>query len=221
MVNYTKNYYLLLLLLFFISGIVSEIVSKEEILKLKPQKCTEDNECGDTKCWNGYCDRIFYCHDNDCIRQTEEMSFDSSITEENYKSTSTTKLIIESCPEEVRNIKKCFTQYCKDDSNCFSNRCVNNTCIANKNITTNICKLKVDRDEMICYKPALESCNNDKECYMGFCNEQHICSDKVVKKPYIDYTIFIIIFIVIAVVVILLLLKKYCFTTPKDKATSK
>jgi len=207
-----NNYYHLFLLLCYNLCISCEIISKEEVLKIKAVKCKEDKECDKSICWRGFCDNTFYCHDNECIRQTEDMTFDSGITVDNYKNSHTTTLILESCPEEVRKIEKCYTRFCEKDSNCFSNKCFNNTCIANKDITTNICEITFDKRGMDCHKLPLDSCKNDKDCHLSFCNEYNICSDQVKKENYIDYVFYaqiIIIIIIIIVVIGFILVKKF------------
>ncbi|KAL6632534.1 hypothetical protein U3516DRAFT_775040 [Neocallimastix sp. 'constans'] len=60
--------------------------NKEEVLKIKPQPFKGNNDCENNACFQGVC----------------------NITIDNYKFSNTTDLIIESCPEEVRQIEKMF-----------------------------------------------------------------------------------------------------------------
>ncbi|ORY54779.1 hypothetical protein LY90DRAFT_669846 [Neocallimastix californiae] len=207
--------FLLFLLLLFLGSrrrrISCEKISKEEILKSIPQTCTEDKECSPGNvCYKNFCHRIFYCQNNECIEKENGMSFNETITQDNYLDAKTTDLILESCPEEARKIEKCFTRFCSNNSNCYSNICQEGTCIANSTIETTVCTLNHDYTGYHCTKPDFEKCKKDKECYPGFCNDYHMCSNE--QRPYLFYAllkIFIIsgVAVVIIAVGIILLLK--------------
>ncbi|ORX76470.1 hypothetical protein BCR32DRAFT_284142 [Anaeromyces robustus] len=210
---------LLLLLIFLCSNISCENLTKENILQLTPQKCTEDEECSSgIPCYKNICRRIFYCHDNDCIEKTKEMSFNETITKDNYLDSKTTDLILESCPEELRNMEKCFTRFCNDNINCFSNICSNNTCIANNAFVTYECLLNSDNSGYYCTKPSFEKCEKDKECDPGFCNDDHVCSYE--KRPYLFYgllKLFAILIGAVIMIIILIILLHKCYRK-KDKS---
>lgn len=206
------RFFNLLLLFIFVSGIKSDTITKDDVLKLKPEKCIEDKECAHTKsklCFDGFCRRVFYCHNNECIEEENKgMSHEYYITKDNYQDYSnTTDLILESCPEKARNIEKCFTRSCSKDNDCYSNKCLNNTCIENTSFTTNVCRLNIKLAKMYCTKPYLESCQNDNECDSGYCNEYNFCADKRNNDLFyglLIVRIFEILFIIIIVVLVIL-----------------
>jgi len=195
----------------FCDDISKKIYKKEEVLKYKPPNCNDDKECpNNVKCMKGYCNTIFFCQNDDCKEQREGMSYEYHLDVNTYKSSNTTDLILESCPEEARNIGKCFTRYCEKDENCYSNKCINNTCIANKDITTNICLYY--SDEMTCTKPTQESCTTNEECYPGTCNEYNFCVE--VTEPWHFYSLFNLIllfsvFIVIIVIIVMIIKRRF------------
>jgi len=195
----------------FCDDISKKVYTKEEVLKYKPSKCKNDKECPtNVKCMNGHCNTLFFCQNDECKEQREGMSYEYNLDINTYKSSNTTDLILESCPEEARNQEKCFTRYCETDDNCYSNKCINNTCIANKDITTTMCLFY--RDNMTCTKPPQESCTTDEECAPGFCNEYNFCVE--VRDPWQAYSIFNLIllfsvFVIFITIIVLLVKSKF------------
>jgi len=175
--------FIFIIFIFIINNSFGETISKEKVLSLKAPKCTENKDCPESvDCFDGFCNILYYCHNEECTEIKEGMSFRSDGNLENYKFYNTTDLILESCPEDARNIEKCFTRYCLNDSNCYSNKCFNNTCIINNQFITTSCSVYTGFDHFICVKPEFENCKNDKECYPNRCNEYHFCTSAIEKN---------------------------------------
>jgi len=193
----------IILIITIINNSSGETISKEKILSLKATKCTENKDCPESvEFYNGICHARYYCHNEECIEIKEGMSFRSDANLENYKFYNTTDLILESCPEDARNIEKCFTRYCLNDSNCYSNKCFNNTCIINNQFTTTSCSVYTGSDHFTCSRLEFENCKNDKECYPYRCNEYHFCTSAM-EKNWLGIALFKVYFIIILIIIII------------------
>jgi len=175
--NFKFNYLnFFIITLSLIVGIYGDNIKKEDVLKKEIQYCKGNNDCPEgVECSFGFCNVHYFCHNDDCIEKKEGMSFDNTVTVDDYKYNNTTDLILESCTEEARNIEKCFTRYCTENSNCYSNKCVNNTCIVNDSFTTYQCSFIDSSNKMTCRKPLYDSCEKNEDCYPFTCNKYHFC----------------------------------------------
>ncbi|OUM56714.1 hypothetical protein PIROE2DRAFT_21589 [Piromyces sp. E2] len=119
-------------------------------------------------------------------------------------------LILVGCSKERYKQKKCNTDTCNSDKDCFSNSCVNGVCMANKNNPIYLCRPVKENSEVKvkCLSSFEENCKNDSDCTSNAsCTKDNVCViERIEENNSQNYTTIIIIGIIAAIVVILILI---------------
>ncbi|ORX78030.1 hypothetical protein BCR32DRAFT_270279 [Anaeromyces robustus] len=192
------------------------IISKEEILKYTDIYYT------------GY-----YCKNNICV-QTNDNSYARHFIEfpDNnehiklyiattypYEYIKEGDYINRHCSTRYEGIECCISIQCEYDSQCLSNKCMNNHCIFNDNNPIEHCDSIYSYNKFLdrrtsyihCGKPYRDSCENNEECSSKKCAENKTClmqldgpsdSEGFDMKVYVGSAMFVIIIITIICLVV-------------------
>ncbi|ORX78048.1 hypothetical protein BCR32DRAFT_247470 [Anaeromyces robustus] len=123
------------------------------------------------------------------------------------------------CTSRYEDIECCVSVQCEYDSQCLSNKCMNNHCIFNDNNPIEHCDSIYSYNQFLdrrtsyihCGKPYLDSCENNDECSSKKCAENKIClmqldgpsdSEGLIMKVYVGSAMFVIIIITIICLVV-------------------
>eukprot|EP00833_Pecoramyces_ruminatium_P018685 jgi/Orpsp1_1/1192717/evm.model.d7180000095359.1 len=172
-----KLFYLIYVLL-YINVAHCEILSQEDVLSLTIPNCKVDKDCpSDSRgCIYESCFFKFYCRGNECVSSTNSTYFysDESLKKKKSKKKG---FIYQVCTEAAIEKKNCSTPKCTVDSDCFSNYCVNNVCMANEYLPIIKCNNKYENgiNYMKCSKNVFERCENNNECFSENCTEEKYC----------------------------------------------
>ncbi|OUM56441.1 hypothetical protein PIROE2DRAFT_65528 [Piromyces sp. E2] len=161
-------------------------MTKDEVLKIKPEdyEGKKENQCPDFA--NGdywYLDRCgfeFYCKDDktcsSVTRKNNTAYVEFPDANGNMKS-----LIADIC--DPKSPTECsIVHECKSDSECLTNKCVNNHCAPNDDLKMEKCQdtyhwhtlIFSSSVDMNCGKPDGYSCKSDSDCASDIC-ENKIC----------------------------------------------
>ncbi|KAL6593651.1 hypothetical protein LY90DRAFT_677156 [Neocallimastix californiae] len=179
---FNRNLYFLVYITLLFATIYGKIMTKDEVLKIKPDDYADkkDGQCPDFS--NGdfwYLDRCgfeFYCvDDNNCYSSKyENYTHYVDIADSNGASK---KYIADICDPKD---KSCELQgECKADSDCLSGKCENKKCVPNDKVKIEKCqdtfyynfftfKYKI---EMTCGKPEGYTCIIDSGCASDNCSD--------------------------------------------------
>jgi len=121
------------------------------------------------------CEYQYFCHKNEpCLLFNTTSSLTSALGKNDkvhgyytYNSlTPTEKIIPLSCSEVQLKEGHCSTESCSSNTDCFSNKCVNNVCMVNSDAPAYVCKTTKENNQLKvkCLLAYQETCNNDAEC---------------------------------------------------------
>ncbi|ORX42959.1 hypothetical protein BCR36DRAFT_406899 [Piromyces finnis] len=178
-----------------------------DLKKLKIKECNSLDDCPEysTACSIGddgksYCDFKFYCRtnyacfleipdeiSNEIIPRIKELDRNETIShsfsvdvEQEYKKDfsmgTETSLKMKSSLEQS---SQCY-MFCKKDSDCYSELCKGDCCIANSNIEELICtpnKKEPTSKGVICKLSNNQKCSKDENCYSNCCDYSGVCLD--------------------------------------------
>jgi len=168
------NIYLLVYILFNILNVNGQILSKDKVLSIEINNCEGEKDCPNDSqgCIYNYCYYKYFCRNDECMPNSNS----TLIYNENSKEKG---LIVDVCTQEAINNKKCTTPICNSNEECFSKSCINNICMSNNEFPVLRCNNEYVRGvpTMKCSKKAFERCDNDDECFSGYCTKDKYCSD--------------------------------------------
>jgi len=210
------------LLFYFFSIIITincKIYSKDEVLSISMDNCKNDKDCPNSSlgCKNSICDYIFYCRNNECIKEDDPIIYGIPST---YNNTSYNKdnipegqLTVDICKNIKNNDDPCSTFICYNNSQCYSNSCNNGTCITNESTIISFCSLNNKQNKIECGKVENEHCIKDNECFYGYCDNGY-CSNKLSDNDdkavgiyiYLFYGLLLLIGIFFAFLIIFLII---------------
>jgi len=119
----------------------------------------------------------------------------------------TEKLIPLSCSEIQLNDGECGTEQCTADSDCFSNKCVNNVCMVNPENPAYVCKTTKEDDKLKvkCLLAYQESCKEDSDCGdNSTCGIDNVCIIQPKVNDQSNTTKYILIGVALLVVLIII-----------------
>ncbi|OUM68469.1 hypothetical protein PIROE2DRAFT_58030 [Piromyces sp. E2] len=160
-----NNYYFFIGIILFIQTINAISMKKEDILKIDLTQFKDKNKCPEYS--TGYindiaCSFRFFCLDNECQSYKNEQYLEFTNKEGKKQ-----KYIAGICKA---NNKNCTTAKCMADSDCISNKCMNNVCVEGGNSIFTECNdmnkgpFQPTVTEIVCGKLQGEKCNKDEEC---------------------------------------------------------
>jgi len=171
---FNSKLYILIYILFNIYTINCQVLSKEKVLSLGIERCKLNKDCPkDSRgCLNNFCYYKYYCLNEECMSSTNTTFF---YTKEKKKG-----VIVDSCTQEAIDSKKFSTPVCNEDTDCFSNFCVNHICMTNEEFTIIRCSNDYNNGtpEMKCKKNSFEKCETDNECFSNYCTKEKFCSNQ-------------------------------------------
>ncbi|OUM60970.1 hypothetical protein PIROE2DRAFT_13128 [Piromyces sp. E2] len=194
-----------------------ETIKMDDVLQLTVQSCKDDSDCknyGGT-CDNGKCFYRIYCIDNNCVSNHGNASYyslghDITMVED----IKVNGLILESCTNDSFKNKNCVTRLCNSNSDCFSNKCINSTCVHDDHSSLIFCGNTIS-EEITCGKNEFEICEKDEECYFRTCTEDKTCDfryrmnlDSYFYHLLLKYLIIFLLILIIIVTVTILLIKR-------------
>ncbi|ORX63833.1 hypothetical protein BCR32DRAFT_287510 [Anaeromyces robustus] len=122
------------------------------------------------------CEYQYFCHKNsNCIKVLSPQNISSYSTSNknsnfgeylfNVDDTTEEKILI-SCSEKRFKKTLCETEICNSDSDCFSNKCVEGTCMINEDDPAYICRTTKENSELKvkCLLAYEEKCQEDSDC---------------------------------------------------------
>ncbi|OUM60357.1 hypothetical protein PIROE2DRAFT_13903 [Piromyces sp. E2] len=196
---------------------LSKTIKKDDILSMESQSCKEDSDCMNhgNFCSSDRCIESFYCQGNDCIIPDENAQYVNLVSDNSFYDQKPQGMIIEACSVEVNKKGNCATRLCDTNSDCFSNLCMNRTCIINENLPLLVCSNEGNDKKFSCGKIELEKCEKNEECFYGTCNEDKTCNDKfptkideAVTSVLLKYILIGVAILVVIIVLIVFLVKR-------------
>jgi len=167
------------------------------------------------------CEYQYFCHKNEqCLLFNTTSSLTSGFGKNTtnqvhgyytYNSEKPSeKLIPLSCSEIQLKDGECGTEQCTADSDCYSNKCINNVCMVNNDNPAYICKTTKDGDKLKvkCLLAYQESCKEDSDCGdNSTCGLDNVCiirpkvndQSSTTKYILIGVALFIILLIIIII----------------------
>jgi len=188
---YNRNIFTLVYITFtlFFTSIYGEILTKDEVLKLK----------------NSY--NNYYCKDDICV-STYDYESEVDIPDINGNSIN---YIYGTCNVTAINSNTCYKKQCNNDLECLSNKCMNNFCVFNEASPVVHCDyqyhfntFKEPTTDMYCGKANGDTCNDNDECSSMNCDQQyHFCSEnlshpsesRIMAEGFFNYILIIILII--------------------------
>jgi hypothetical protein len=140
-------------------------MKKNDVLKIDLSQYKDKDKCPEYS--TGYvndiaCSFRFFCLDDECQSYKNEQYLEF-VNKNGQKQ----KYIAGICNEHDKN---CSTEKCMADSDCISNKCLNNICVEGGNSVFTECTDKhkgafqPTKTEMVCGKLQGEKCSKDEEC---------------------------------------------------------
>ncbi|ORX84104.1 hypothetical protein BCR32DRAFT_266512 [Anaeromyces robustus] len=156
--------------------------------------CKTSNDClPGANCSTGKCNfGTFWCKEDEnekCIMINDK--YYNEYNEISKDLNNEPKPFLTTCNIDNIDNGKCKTPKCLENSDCYSNLCYNNNCMADRNVYY----CKGNFNQVNCKKQSYMSCNDNSECLSLICTEG-ICQPQE-QKSNMKYLIYIIILLFI------------------------
>jgi len=188
------------------------VMKKDEVLAIKGEH---------------YVYTTFYCKSDNCVA----VNGDANIVEIPNENGNKIKYIANACTAEKIGLGKCSAlNKCNADSDCLSNKCIDNYCAFNEENPIETCVNIYDintitgsmSNHMNCGKSFGEKCSINGECASLNCYETCQESKQPSESDYIgiDITRFVLIFVFGILIIIIICVCIYCLCS-RNKKTKK
>ncbi|ORX57318.1 hypothetical protein BCR36DRAFT_221249, partial [Piromyces finnis] len=162
----------ILYILFYIFHVNAQILNKDEVLSIGINNCQGGKDCPKDSqgCIYNHCYYKYFCRNDECMSNTNSTLI--------YNKDAKVKgLIVDVCTQEAINNKNCKTPVCNKNTDCFSNSCINNVCMSNEAFPVVRCSNSYVQGIYIikCRRKAYERCENDDDCFSGYCTTEKFC----------------------------------------------
>jgi len=238
-------------------------LTMEVIENIELKTCKNDSDCPDYS--NGceiytrfdgendveyrLCDMTFICHKNEtCLSLRNAstyyinlkgmeygISFVNNNTMKNDEFENEDKIILHSCSKSMYKHNLCETDTCINESNCYSKKCENGTCMANKENPASVCRIdwleKEEKPGMRCRNANGEKCSESDDCdQINVCDDRYsVCASPLIaedngKHKGPDYLFLvgvgITIVVILGIVALITIFVMSCIYIAIDELTS-
>ena len=179
---YNKKLYALVYLAFLFSTVFGKIMTKDEVLKIKPDDYKDKSkeqcpELSNGDYWYGRCGFEFYCKDDKVCSSAIRSGHSNSTVEFPDTNGNMKKYIVDICDPQKQSDCDYFALKCNSDGDCLSNKCENNYCVRNDNAKIEKCQdiyryhtlIFSSTIEMKCGKPDGYPCEKNGDCASDTC----------------------------------------------------
>jgi hypothetical protein len=206
--------FLLYYVLLCINVIYAVVWNKQQVLDIDVEKYrgVYGDQCPDYSQSdipsNDWCNYSFYCKGDICATKNENNTIQLQ-----SNSTTVEEYIIDVCEPSKFAYSGCYQKVpCKSDSHCLSNKCLNSTCVANKDSPVIKCMDNYyyeyftfrGRGKIYCGLTDGEYCKNNRDCASNECFD-NICATFFHDHSYDGITKYIIFGLAVMILVIILI----------------